>query len=427
MEQPVVKIQNVSKKYRIGGLHPGYMTFREMIGDLFAAPLRRLRNGVDSHQELWALSDVNLEVQQGEPIGIIGHNGAGKSTLLKILSRITKPTTGQVEIVGRIGSLLEVGTGFHPDLTGRENVYLNGAILGMRRVEIDRKFDEIVAFAELEKFIETPVKFYSSGMYVRLAFSVAAHLEPEILIMDEVLAVGDAAFQQKCLDKMHSIRQRGHTIFFVSHNMPAVTRLCKRVILLEAGRVKADGDPHSVVNQYISSTRKTGAVQEWVDGAEAPGDSVVRLRGVRVCNEGGETAAAVDVRRPLRIEVSYDVLEAGHVLLPTVELYNEDGTEVFSTHDTSEVWRRRERPVGRYTSSVAIPGNLLAEGSLMAHVSVMSHFPATILHARETNAVAFQVIDSQEGDTARGDYIGPMPGVVRPLLQWDTRSDIVNE
>lgn len=427
MEQPVVKIQNVSKKYRIGGLHPGYMTFREMIGDLFAAPLRRLRNGGDSHQELWALTDVNLEVRQGEPIGIIGHNGAGKSTLLKILSRITKPTRGQVEILGRIGSLLEVGTGFHPDLTGRENVYLNGAILGMRRAEIDRKFDEIVAFAELEKFIETPVKFYSSGMYVRLAFSVAAHLEPEILIMDEVLAVGDAAFQQKCLDKMHSIRQRGHTIFFVSHNMPAVTRLCKRVILLEGGRVRADGEPHSVVNEYISSTRESGAAREWVDGAEAPGDSVVRLRSVRVCNERGETTAAIDVRRPLRIEVTYDVLDAGHVLLPTLELYNEHGTEVFSTHDTGEVWRRRERPIGRYISSVTIPGNLLAEGSLTAHVSVMSHFPATILHARETNAVAFQVIDSQQGDTARGDYLGPMPGVVRPLLQWDTRSEVIAE
>lgn len=427
MDQPVVKIQNVSKKYRIGGLHPGYMTFREMIGDVFAAPLRRLRGENDSYQELWALSDVSLEVRQGEPIGIIGHNGAGKSTLLKILSRITKPTTGQVEIFGRIGSLLEVGTGFHPDLTGRENVYLSGAILGMRRTEINRKFDEIVAFAELEKFIETPVKFYSSGMYVRLAFSVAAHLEPEILIMDEVLAVGDAAFQQKCLDKMHSIRQRGHTIFFVSHNMPAITRLCKRVILLEGGRMKADGDPQSVVNEYLRSTRKTAAAREWHDATQAPGDSVVRLRSIRVCDEYGQTTAAVDVRRPLRIEVTYDVLEAGHVLLPTIEFYNEDGTEVFSTHDTGEEWRRRERPAGRYTSSVAVPGNLLAEGSLIAHVSVMSHFPATILHARETNAVAFQVVDSQEGDTARGDYVGPMPGVVRPLLQWNTRSDVITD
>jgi lipopolysaccharide transport system ATP-binding protein len=427
MESNVVNINNVSKKYRIGGLHPGYMTFREMIGDVFTAPLRRLRGGNNSHQELWALSDVTLEVQQGEPIGIIGRNGAGKSTLLKILSRITRPTTGQVEIFGRIGSLLEVGTGFHPDLTGRENVYLSGAILGMRRAEIKRKFDEIVSFAEMEKFIETPAKFYSSGMYVRLAFSVAAHLEPEILIMDEVLAVGDAAFQQKCLAKMQSIRQQGRTIFFVSHNMAAITRLCKRVVLLEAGKVKADGEPHSVVNQYLSSTTKTGAVREWSDADDAPGDSVVRLRGVRVCDEHDEVKATVDIRRPLKIEVTYDVLEAGHVLLPTLEFCNENGVEVFSTHDIGPEWRRRERPVGRYTSSVTLPGNLLAEGSLVAHVSVMSHFPATTLHARETSVVAFQIIDSQAGDTARGDYVGSMPGVVRPLLQWNTRSEVIPE
>ena len=224
-------------------MHPGYMTFRELLGDMIVAPLRSLRGGDQNHQTLWALHDVNLQIQSGELVGIIGHNGAGKSTLLKILSRITRPTTGRVEIFGRVGSLLEVGTGFHPDLTGRENIYLSGAILGMRRAEITRKFDEIVAFSELEKFIETQVKFYSSGMYVRLAFSVAAHLEPEILIMDEVLAVGDAAFQQKCLDKMHAIRQQGRTIFFVSHNMPAITRLCKRVVPLEAGCLVGEGEP----------------------------------------------------------------------------------------------------------------------------------------------------------------------------------------
>src|ERR687889_2390821 len=202
--KPIVRIENVGKRYRLGALHPGYLTFRELVG-------------------------------------VIGRNGAGKSTLLKILSRITRPSTGQVEIYGRVGSLLEVGTGFHPDLMGRENVYLNGAVLGMRKVEIEAKFDEIVAFSELERFIETPVKHYSSGMYVRLAFSVAAHLEPEVLIMDEVLAVGDAAFQQKCLDKMPDIRLQGRTIFFVSHDTAAVTRLCRRALFLERGRIVADG------------------------------------------------------------------------------------------------------------------------------------------------------------------------------------------
>src|SRR2546423_1168845 len=294
--QPMVTIEQVSKRYRIGGLHPGYFTFREMLEGVVRAPFRRRRNGSDaeSRRTLWALKDINLEVQQGELVGIIGHNGAGKSTLLKILSRITKPTTGRVALYGRVGSLLEVGTGFHPELTGRENIYLNGAILGMQRAEIARKFDEIVAFSEVERFIETPVKWYSSGMYVRLAFSVAAHLEPEVLIMDEVLAVGDAAFQQKCLDKMHEIRQQGRTIFFVSHSMPAVTRLCKRVILMRQGEIAADGDARAVVNTYLSSSWNVGAERAWGD-AEAPGDAVVRLRRVRVTDDAGHTAAAVDI------------------------------------------------------------------------------------------------------------------------------------
>src|SRR5258707_1028568 len=249
--KPAIKIEHLSKRYRIGGLHPGYMTFREGIGNVVTAPFRKLKGG-DGRPTLWALS------------------------------RVTRPTTGAVELFGRIGSLLEVGTGFHPDLTGRENIFLSGAILGMRRAEIERKFDEIVAFSELEKFIETSVKWYSSGMYVRLAFSVAAHLEPEILMMDEVLAVGDAAFQQKCLDKMHEIRQQGRTILFVSHDMAAITRICKRVVLLENGKITLDGEPREVVKRYLSSSRKTGALREWANPSDAPGDQVVRLRRVRV-------------------------------------------------------------------------------------------------------------------------------------------------
>jgi lipopolysaccharide transport system ATP-binding protein len=424
MEPVAVRIEGVGKRYRIGALHPGYATFREMVGNALAAPLRRLRGGDSNrHATLWALKDVNLEVRRGDLIGVIGHNGAGKSTLLKILSRVTRPSAGEVEINGRVGSLLEVGTGFHPDLTGRENIYLNGAILGMRKAEIDKKFDEIVAFSELEKFVETQVKFYSSGMYVRLAFSVAAHLEPEILIMDEVLAVGDAAFQQKCLDKMRDIRLQGRTIFFVSHNLSAVTRLCKRVVLLEGGRLAAEGPAHEVVNRYLNSSWKSGAERAWNDGEDAPGDSVVKLRRVRACDERGETASAFDVRKPVLIEVTYDVLEAGHALVPSVELCNEGGTEVFSTHDAGAEWPRRERERGRYVSVVRVPGNLLAEGSLTGHVSLMSHFPSTILHARGANAVAFQVVDELGGPSARGDYEGPMTGVVRPLLEWTTRAD----
>ena len=417
--KPAIRIDHVSKRYRIGGLHPGYMTFREMIGGVVTAPFRKLKSG-NGHQILWALNDVNLAIGQGELVGIIGRNGAGKSTLLKILSRVTKPTTGEVELFGRVGSLLEVGTGFHPDLSGRENIFLSGAILGMRRVEIERKFDEIVAFSELEKFIETSVKWYSSGMYVRLAFSVAAHLEPEILMMDEVLAVGDAAFQQKCLDKMHEIRQQGRTILFVSHDMSAITRLSKRVVLLEGGRIVCDGEPHEVVNHYLSSSLKTGAVRDWANSDAAPGDEVVRLRRVRVIDEASETISVVDIRKSFGLELTFEVLAEGHALVPMIEFYNEEGVELFSTYDTSAEWRRRERPRGTYRSVVAIPGNLMAEGSLIGHVSIMSHFPATVLHAYARNAVAFQVVDSPSGDSARGDYVGPMPGVMRPLLHWTT-------
>ncbi|MBV9923427.1 MAG: ATP-binding cassette domain-containing protein [Acidobacteria bacterium] len=423
MEPVVVSVEGVSKRYRIGALHPGYDSLREVLAGAVTQRLKRLRRRGDEEDDttLWALREVSFEVRRGEILGIVGRNGAGKSTLLKILSRITRPSQGQVEIYGRVGSLLEVGTGFHPDLTGRENVYLNGAVLGMRKAEIDAKFDEIVAFSELERFIETPVKRYSSGMYVRLAFSVAAHLEPEILIMDEVLAVGDMAFQQKCLDKMNDIRRQGRTIFFVSHNLPAITRLCKRAVLLERGHLVADGQPQEVVNRYLSTSWGAGAERVW--GDDAPGRSVVRLRRVRVAGADGETAAAVDVRRESRIEVTYDVLEEGHALVPVVELYNEEGTEVFSTHDTGAEWRRRPRPRGRYTSAVRLPGNLLAEGTLVAHVSIMSHFPSTILHARAANAIAFQVLDEPGGVSARGDYAGPMPGVVRPLLEWETRAE----
>jgi lipopolysaccharide transport system ATP-binding protein len=420
---PMVSIENVSKRYRLGGLHPGYLTFRGLLEGVLRAPFRPRNGDGDARRTLWALKNINLEVKQGELLGIIGHNGAGKSTLLKILSRITKPSAGRITLDGRVGSLLEVGTGFHPELTGRENIYLNGAILGMRRAEITRKFDEIVAFSEVERFIETPVKWYSSGMYVRLAFSVAAHLEPEILIMDEVLAVGDAAFQQKCLDKMHEIRQQGRTIFFVSHSMPAVTRLCKRVLLMRQGEVVADGDARAVVNTYLSSSWNVGTERVWADDVEAPGDAVVRLRRVRVCDEAGQTAAAVDIGRPVGVEITYEVRAPGHTLTPAVEVYNEEGAHLFSAHDTGAEWRRTPRPAGRYTSTAWLPANFLAEGSLLVNAAVMSHYPVTTLHAEAPKVVAFQVIDTQRGDTARGDYLGPMPGLLRPRLDWTTDSD----
>src|SRR5687767_7249561 len=295
--KPIIRIEGLSKLYYLGGSGAAYSTLRETVMEVARKPLSYLR-GNSNAEILWALKDVSFEVAPGDVVGIIGRNGAGKSTLLKVLSRIVEPTTGRVELYGRVASLLEVGTGFHPELSGRENIYLNGSILGMTRREIETKFDEIVAFAEVEKFIDTPVKHYSSGMYLRLAFAVAAHLEPEILLVDEVLAVGDASFQRKCLNKMQEVGQQGRTVCFVSHNMPAITRLCPRTILLNEGGVMRDGPSSQVVSSYLQSGAGTTAAREWEDLSTAPGNHVARLRAVRVHTEDGKLADAVDIRHP---------------------------------------------------------------------------------------------------------------------------------
>src|SRR5919205_1058095 len=318
MSDIAIRCEGLGKQYRIGQ-RESYRALRDSIADTARAPFRLLRSafkgsepdaaGSDAAGSFRALDDVSFEIKRGEVVGVIGRNGAGKSTLLKILSRITAPSEGEVDIRGRVGSLLEVGTGFHPELTGRENIYLNGAILGMRRAEIARKFDEMVAFAEVEKFIDTPVKRYSSGMYVRLAFAVAAHLEPEVLLVDEVLAVGDSRFQRKCIDKMQDVGKQGRTVLFVSHNMPAVTRLCPRTVLLEKGQVLRDDLSHKVVSAYLAAGLGTATAREWPDRKEAPGNDVARLRAVRVRGGDGELIDAADIRRPVGIEIEFDVLK----------------------------------------------------------------------------------------------------------------------
>src|ERR1044071_5688510 len=304
--KPIIRAEGLANKYVIESGRESYQTLRETLTNAVKAPFRRggARPGVE---EVWALEDVGFEIRPGEVVGLIGRNGAGKSTLLKVLSRITEPTRGRVQLYGRVGSLLEVGPGFHPELWGRDNVYLNGAILGMRKAEIEQKFDEIVAFAEVERFIDTPVKRYSSGMYLRLAFAVAAHLEPEILLVDEVLAVGDAAFQRKCLGKMEDVGQQGRTVLFVSHNMPAVTRLCPRTVLLDRGRVLADGPSYEVVSAYLNSGLGTTAAREWPEPSEAPGNEIARLCAVRVKTEDGEVCDAADIRRPVGVEIEFEV------------------------------------------------------------------------------------------------------------------------
>ncbi|MCI0552178.1 MAG: ABC transporter ATP-binding protein, partial [Anaerolineae bacterium] len=368
----------------IGARQAAYSTLRDSIAGAFRAPFELFRSNGDSEKTIWALKDVSFDVLPGEIVGVIGRNGAGKSTLLKILSRITEPTTGQVDLFGRVGSLLEVGTGFHPELSGRENIYLNGAILGMRRSEIDKKFDEIVSFAEIESFIDTPVKHYSSGMYMRLAFAVAAHLEPEILIVDEVLAVGDITFQRKCLNKMKEVGDQGRTVIFVSHNIQAVTRLCQNVVLIEAGQVTKNGPAREVISSYIIANLRTTAEREWKKLEDAPGNEIVRLRNVRVCEANQESAENFDIRESIGIEIIYDVLKSGEVLVPNYHFFNEEGVCAFVVHDWDGEWRTKPRPQGRYISTAWVPGNFLAEGTFLVGVAISSYQPFNV-HFYEQN------------------------------------------
>ncbi len=360
-----------------------------------------------------------MKSRRRELLGIIGRNGAGKSTLLKILSSVTAPTSGQVNMKGRIASLLEVGTGFHPDLTGRENIYLNGAILGMTRQEVRRKFDEIVAFSEIEDFIDTPVKRYSSGMYVRLAFAVAAHLEPEILLVDEVLAVGDAAFQKKCLGKMGDVAKEGRTVLFVSHSMPMISRLCERVILLTSGMITKDSKTQETISFYMNFGTRKAAEIEWADRLIAPGDSIARLKTVRILNSAKQVTESVDIEEPLFIEIEYWNMQ--YDLKPTaiIHLVNEEGITLFASNDwNNSIWWNTPRKPGLIKCICKIPGNYLAEGRFFVLVAIGTYNPNQI-HVLEKDIVSFQVIDRTEGKGVRGTYSGSMwPGVIRPMLDW---------
>ncbi|MDQ3372278.1 MAG: ABC transporter ATP-binding protein [Acidobacteriota bacterium] len=408
----VIKVENLSKLYFLGG------TMHNSLRDVVMSFARRPRRS--QKQELWALRDVNFTVRDGETLGIIGHNGAGKSTLLKILSRITKPSSGTAEIHGRIGSLLEVGTGFHNELSGRENIFLNGAILGMKRREIERKFDEIVDFAEIERFIDTPVKHYSSGMYMRLAFSVAAYLEQEVLIVDEVLAVGDVAFQKKCLNKMRDVSQSGRTVLFVSHDMSAITRICNRAIALNKGEMIAEGATADVVREYLSASWGMTAEKIFESDAQMSSSDAVRLKKVRIIDIDGETCGTFDIRKKVGIEATYEVLSGEQILLPNFQVYNQDRTHIFTIQDVSGEWMRQQKKKGEFVSTAWIPGNLMSEGSFFVNVAIVTYLPKMTVHFNALEAVSFSVIDPMTGDTARGDFVGNMDGAVRPLVEWET-------
>lgn len=405
----VIEVENLSKLYYLGGKMSN--SLREAISSLGK------RN---EKQELWALKDVNFTVNQGETLGIVGKNGAGKSTLLKILSRVTKPTRGSATLHGRVGSLLEVGTGFHNELSGRENIFLNGAILGMRRAEIAAKFDEIVAFAEVEKFIDTPVKHYSSGMFMRLAFAVAAHLETEILIVDEVLAVGDVSFQKKCLGKMQDIREQGRTVLFVSHDTSAVTRICNRAIAINQGKVEFEGTATNVIRDYLNASWSVAAEKDFENEIAVPQSEFVKLKKVRIVDENYQTVSSHDIRQKIGLQATYEVLQAGEILLPNFQIYNQDRVHVFTVQDVTQEWQRREKEKGEYTSTVWIPENFMAEGTFFLNFAIVTYLPANRVHFNSHEVVSFDVIDSIEGDTARGDYAGNMGGIVRPKLDWET-------
>lgn len=419
MSNVVIKAENVSKQYLVGQIGTGMISHD--IKRWWAAMRGKedpfLRVGMENDRTkkatsdyAWALRDVNFEVQQGEALGIIGKNGAGKSTLLKLMSRVTSPTTGQIKIKGRVASLLEVGTGFHPELTGRENIYMNGTILGMTRKEIKSKFDEIVDFSGIEMYIDTPVKRYSSGMYVRLAFGVAAHLEPEILILDEVLAVGDAEFQKKCLGKMSDVASHGRTIIFVSHNLLAVQSLCKTAIYMKAGTIADSGPAEKVINSYLSREVRNCIEASW-DINHAPGNDRVKMLAAKLVIDkpaGTQDSDVIDVQTSFDIHFEFYNGVDGQVLNLSLILYTTAGVCVFNV--TTPATRLSK---GRHSSRLRIPGGLLND-DIYTIVVHMVKDASVILHTVE-DLLTFEIIDVKRGETG---WFGKWLGAVRPSLEF---------
>lgn len=410
-----IRVEGLSKEYLIGTAPRGRQTLRDVLSETLFSPwrrYRRLRGEAEGAERFLALKGISFEVDPGEVVGIIGRNGAGKSTLLKLLSEITFPTRGRIELRGRTSSLLEVGTGFHPELTGRENIYLNGAVLGMKKAEIVAKFDEIVAFAEVEKFLDTPVKRYSSGMYVRLAFAIAAHLEPEILIVDEVLAVGDARFQKKCLGRMNEIGREGRTVLVVSHNMNVIQSLCGRAIWLDEGRMAFDGPARAAVIAYSEFRGKNVLVRSWKDDADPPGNESVRVLGARVVPADGLAGESLAVDTAFRVEFAYRVLEEIPVFNLVMHFRTVDGQTVFVTAADP-----RTVSAGTYRSTCFIPANLLNNGKYTMEL-VFGRDGNVVLYKAE-NPLVFEVHDIERKP---GSFLGEIPGVVRPNLEWDTQA-----
>lgn len=418
MSDLALSVANLSKSFNIDHRWNGLGGHRTLHDDLMNLPRRVLARLRQSHrptsETFWALKNVSFDVKQGEVLGIIGANGAGKSTLLKILNRITEPTSGGADTYGRVGSLLEVGTGFHPELTGRENVFLNGAILGMTRAEIKKKFDEIVAFAEIEKFLDTPVKRYSSGMYVRLAFAVAAHLEPEILLIDEVLAVGDAPFQKKSLQKMEEVAANdGRTVIFVSHSMPTVARLCPRTIWLRGGEIEADGPSDEVIQKYSNVTFVDQDRVSWPEGLSNAGVHELNLKSVALLDKNGRPTTHFDYSEPLNFELSYAVHDSLSYCRIGFLVHSMDGTPVFEVYDVDEDVNGGQREPGSYLIRCEVPGDLLKPGRYS--LSLNAGIPGIKNLVRLDGVLQFSVDDPALAGAAMNL---PRVGVIRPKTKW---------
>ena len=416
MSDVAIRVAKLGKQYKIGPLQQPntYKTLREVVREaVIRGAIRNLRGQRRdrSNDTIWALRDVSFEIMRGEVVGVIGRNGAGKSTLLRILSRITEPTEGYAETHGRVGSLLEVGTGFHPELTGRENIYLNGAILGMKKAEIERKFDEIVAFAEIEKFLDTPVKHYSSGMYVRLAFAVAAHLDPEILLVDEVLAVGDAAFQKKCLGKMGDVAKEGRTVLFVSHNMGAISTLTARSLWLDGGNLAADAHTGQAVAAYLASSYSRRATWKASRLHEKP----IQILSVRVSSDSNPGSSSdFDVRSDIRIDVEYVVRRVTRNAVVAINIHAADGTHLLSLEDADQDPQLLlERPPAVYVATVTLPGGWLNSGSYLLRVGCGM---AGRENYENIEALTFTLVETGDPTTR-----GHRAGYLLPMLKWQTR------
>ncbi len=414
-----ILVKDIGKRYKIGAAQERQDTLRDLIVSQ-ARNLGRLFSGKrglsDKYEHIWALRDVSFEVKRGQALGIIGRNGAGKSTLLKILSRVTDPTEGYGELRGRVGSLLEVGTGFHPELTGRENIFLNGAILGMHKKEIEARFDEIVDFSEVEKFIDTPVKRYSSGMYLRLAFAVAAHLEPEILVVDEVLAVGDADFQRKCLGKMGDVASSGRTVLFVSHNMSAIQRLTEESLVLDKGRVLMRAPSGEAVDFYLNRGLTKLGERFWEEDEVPANSAPFRPLAIRIVDKNEQVSDSVRSVDPIRIEIDYELTEDVTGLRVGYYLFTTRGEPVFTSFDTDAEEMFREytaRKAGVYTSRCMIPADTLNEGRFVLGINASSY--GIRRYFQDDQALSFSVDASGAPGT---HWPESRPGAVRPALQW---------